>query len=260
MNETRLYLSLIPQALVASMLPPEDFGHYYATGKQAHSQGEAIFFEVDPDWRSADFPFEIIPERCIPGPNGEPKASLYLGIYRVLSRVPVSALGNLYLVTSDGLTLELQRQPWVDTAAAEMHLYQEFCPITPMVASRLSPKAFCRFITDMRQPIHVPRIAFAELRLNGLASDPVDGDAHDLPYPNLHHLRDCLQQISTTHKETKLVTKQLTGSVLYRMVKSGFYVGDREDFAYYPYPDAALLDSRHRAWWRSAQTTSSPWR
>ena len=260
MSEIRLYLSLIPQALVASMLPPEEFGHYYATGKQAHTQGEAIFFEVDPGWRSDDFPFEIIPERCVPGPQGEPKASVYLGIYRVLSRVPVSALGNLYLVTSDGLTLELSRQVPVERGETELHLYQEFCPITPMVASRLSPEAFCHFITDTSQPIHVPRIAFAELRLNGLARDPVGGDAHDLPYQNLRHLRDCLQQISSTRKETKLVTKQLTGGVLYRMVKNGFYVGDQREFAYYPYPDMALLDSRHRAWWRSAQTTFNPWR
>jgi hypothetical protein len=44
------------------------------------------------------------------------------------------------------------------------------------------------------------------------------------------------------------------------MVKNGFYVGDQREFAYYPYPDMALLDSRHRAWWRSAQTTFNPWR
>ncbi len=260
MSETRLYLSLIPQALVASMLPPEDFGHYYATGKQAHTHGEAIFFEVDPRWRSDEFPMEIIPERCVPGPQGEPKTSVYLAIYRVLSRVPVSALGNLYLVTSDGLTLEVERAPHGDAKEGELHLYQEFCPITPMVASRLSPRAFCRFITDTRQPIHVPRIVFSELRLDGLATDPDLGDAHDLPYQNLQHLRDCLQQISSTRKETKLVTKQLTGGVLYRMVKGGFYVGDRDDFAYYPYPDVSELETRHRAWWRSAQVTYNPWR
>ena len=260
MSETRLYLSLIPQALVASMLPPEEFGHYYATGKRAHTHGEAIFFEVDPNWRSADFPFDIIPERCTPGPQGEPKESVYLGIYRVLSRIPVSALGDLYLVTSDGLTLALQRHPYPEGPEGEMHLYQEFCPITPMVASRLSARAFCRFITDTRQPIHVPRIVFSELRLNGLATDPRDGDAHDLPYQNLEHLRDCLLQISSTHKETKLVTKQLTGGVLYRMVKGGFFVGDRDAFAYYPYPEIAELEGPHRAWWRSAQVTYNPWR
>jgi len=260
MGHTRLYLSLIPQALVASMLSPEAFGHYYATGKQAHTHGEAIFFEVDPGWRSEDFPFQVMAEKCVPGPNGEPKESVYLGIYRVLSRVPVSALGKLYLVTSDGLMLELERQALAEDAPGELHLYQEFCPITPMVASRLNPRQFCEFITDSSQPIHVPRIVFSELRLNGLARDPVRGDAHDLPYHNLQHLRDCLQQISTTHKETKLVTKQSTEGVLYRMVKGGFYVGDQRDFAYYPYPDLETLETRHRSWWRSAQAGGSHWR
>lgn len=260
MSGTRLYLSLIPQALVASMLSPQEFGHYYATGKQAHTQGEAIFFEVDPGFRSSDFPFDIIAERCVPGPNGEPKQSLYLGIYRVLSRIPVSALGNLYLVTSDGQTLELPRGPQPESGAGQLHLYQEFCPISPMVASRLAPREFCQFITDTSQPIHVPRIVFSELRLNDLASDPVSGDAHDLPYHNMQHLRDCLQQISTTRKESKLVAKEMSEGVLYRMVKNGFYVGDHCEFASYPFPAEEQLERQHRVWWRSAQARPMNWR
>ena len=48
MTATHLYLSLIPQALIASMLEPSSFGRYYAVGTRVHSRGEAIFFEVDP--------------------------------------------------------------------------------------------------------------------------------------------------------------------------------------------------------------------
>ncbi len=260
MSSTRLYLSLIPQALVGSMLSPQEFGHYYATGKQSHTQGEAIFFEVDPAFRSSDFPFDTLAERCVPGPGGEPKRSVYLGIYRVLSRIPVSALGSLYLVTSDGQTLELPRGESPPDASAELHLYQEFCPITPMVASRLAPREFCQFITDTSQPIHVPRIVFSEQRLDGLAADPVGGDARDLPYHNLEHLRDCLQQISNTRKESKLVTKEMNEGVLYRMVKNGFYVGDHYNFAYYPFPSEDELERDHRAWWRSAQALPMSWR
>lgn len=259
MSSTRLYLSLIPQALVASMLPPDAFGHYYATGKQSHTQGEAIFFEVDPDFRSGDFPFDIIPERCVPGPGGEPKKSVYLGIYRVLSRIPVSALLNLYLVTADGQTLEIPRGEAPAEGGGELHLYQEFCPITPMVASTLAPREFCQFITDTSQPIHVPRLVFSELRLDALAHDPVGGDARDLPYHNLQHLRDCLQQIATTRKESKLVTKEMNEGVLYRMLKSGFYVGDHYDFACYPFPGKEELERDHRAWWRSAQAHPMSW-
>ena len=41
-----LYFSLIPEALVASMLDPEEFGSYYAVGTKKKSTGQAIFFEV----------------------------------------------------------------------------------------------------------------------------------------------------------------------------------------------------------------------
>lgn len=46
-----LYFSLIPEALIASMLGPEQFGQYYATGHKYKSKGQAIFFEVDPTFR-----------------------------------------------------------------------------------------------------------------------------------------------------------------------------------------------------------------
>lgn len=260
MYEQHLYLSLIPQALVASMLPPEEFGAYYATGTQVHIKGEAMFFELDPVFRSDDFPFSILPQRCVPHPDGRPKKSIYLSIYQVLSRIPVSALGNLYLVTSDGQTLELKRADYVAQQARDMHLYQEFCPVTPMVASKLAPLEFCRFITDSSQPIHVPRIIFSELRLNELASNPATGAADDLPYHNIEHLRDCLQQIAGSNKESKIVLKQVNEGVLYRMVTGGFFVGDQSDFAFYRFPSPQELENEYRRWWRSAQILPFAWR
>lgn len=253
MSGTYLYLSLIPQALVASMLPPEDFGSYYAVGRKLHVQGEAMFFELDPAFRSNDFPFNIIEEKCVPGPNGEPKESVYLGIYRVLSRIPVAALGDLFVVTGNGQTLRLQRKEYTADDSGKLHLYQEFCPITPMVASQLEPLEFCRFITDTSQPIHVPRIVFSELMLHELALDPANGRSDDLPYRELDHLRDCLQELKSTGKQTKLVLKQINEGVLYRMVEGGFYVGDQQEFAFYAYPSPEELETVHRFWWRSAQ-------
>ena len=44
-----LYLSLNPEALIASHLAPEEFGAYLAVGTQKYSRGQAMFFEVDPD-------------------------------------------------------------------------------------------------------------------------------------------------------------------------------------------------------------------
>ena len=196
MSNPRLYLSLIPQGLIASMLEPEEFGRYYAVGTKVHARGEAIFFEVDPAGLPAgEFPVQLIEERCVPKADGSPKKSVYLAIYRVLSRVPVSALGKLYLVTKDGQTLALERTEYVAEPDRQAHLYQEFCPIDPMVVSCLEPFEFCRAITHTARPVHGPRIVFSQLSLRELAHDPVGGSANDLPYPNMQHLREILAEL-----------------------------------------------------------------
>lgn len=258
MSKTYLYLSVIPQALIASMLDPAEFGQYYAVGTRGVSRGEAIFFEVDAAALPAgEFPLELIRERCVPKPDGSPKRSVYLAIYRVLSRTPVAALGRLYLVTRDGRTLALDRAPYAPEPGRQAHLYQEFCPIDPMVASCLEPLEFCRAITDPGHPVHVPRIVFAQLSLRGLADDPREGVANDLPYANLQHLRDVLADLlADPGKSSKLVTKQAPGGVYYRTVRGGFYVGDQQDFAFYRFPDQHELETHHYDWWRSAQTAN----
>jgi hypothetical protein len=44
-------------------------------------------------------------------------------------------------------------------------------------------------------------------------------------------------------KDSKLVLKQVKQGVIYRMVERGFYVGDHEDFAYYPFPSPRSCES-----------------
>jgi hypothetical protein len=258
MSVVRIYLSVIPQALIASMLEPEAFGRYYSVGTKVHSRGEAIFFEVDPTLLPAgEFPLELAAQRCVAKPDGSPKKSVYLAIYRVLSRIPVAALGNLYLVTRDGITLELTRSDYLREPDRQVHLYQEFCPIDPMVASCLEPLEFCRAITDPDRPVHVPRILFSQLALRDLALDPVHGLAEDLPYPNLDHLRDVLSALlEGDGKSSKLVLKQVNEGVFYRTIRGGFYVGDQQDFAFYRLPAVEELEAQHYNWWRSAQTSS----
>lgn len=252
MSNYHLYLSLIPEALIASMLEPHEFGSYYAVGQKVHVFGEALFFEVDPTFRSDDFPFHIADERCVTQPNGEPKSSVYLSIYDVLSRIPVSALGNLYLVTDDGRTLALEKTEYSPDFEHPLHLYQEFCPIIPLVASRLEPKAFCHSITDTSKPVHVPRVVFSEQDLGELASDPGHGNADNLPYPAIRHLRDVLLDIVNNNKDNKMVLKRVNQGISFRTLR-GFYVGDHNDFAYYRFPSMEELDAKYLDWWRSAQ-------
>ena len=107
MSKNYLYFSVTPEALIASGLEPQKFGNYLAVGTQKRSRGQAVFFEVDIDKAGDLVSKEFIEENCVPRPDGTPKRSLYLSIYRVLERLPLESLKSLYLTTDDGRVLEL---------------------------------------------------------------------------------------------------------------------------------------------------------
>ena len=256
--KTYLYLSLLPESLIASMLPPEEFGNYLAVGTKKRTRGQAMFFELDPKLKSKEFPLANVEARCVQHPDGQPKRSVYLSIYRVLEHVPLSALKNLYLVTDDGRVLGLQLKEYKPPLEKELHLYQELCPVTPLIASMLSPKQFSCFVTDKTHPISVPNLVFAELVLEGLAKDPVHASHSNLPYPNLDHLRDCLIGLQEhPEKPTKTVNRCTRRDILYRTLKNGFFVGNRKELLYYPFPSVDELEANSYAWWRSALTVGS---
>ncbi len=85
-----LYLSLIPEALIASMLPPQEFGVYYTVGYSKKMRGQAMFIELDPDFRHDFFPIEQGIARCVPHENGSLKKSVYIATYRVLEHIPLA--------------------------------------------------------------------------------------------------------------------------------------------------------------------------
>ena len=137
-----LYFSLIPEALIASMLTPEQFGQYYATGPKYKSKGQAIFFEVDPAFRHDFFAIDEGLKRCVLHPDGAPKNSVYISVYRVLEHIPVSALGKLYLSTAYGHTLGLERGEIKPREAPTLHMYQDLVPVNSLVVSALDPIGF----------------------------------------------------------------------------------------------------------------------
>jgi len=252
---TYIYLSLLPESLVVSMLRPEEFGTYFAVGTQKRSRGQAMFFVVDPAFRHAYFDLESAIRRCVPRPDGRPKNSVYVSIYRVLEHVPLEAVGSLWLVTDDGRSLELKGAREVPQVGGQFHLYQEICPVHPQIASTLGPREFCRFITDPATRFHVPRIVFADLDLGGLSDDPVGGQADDLPYPHLRHLRDCLAQLQRGKETaTKTLDRTTSPEFPYRLIRTGLYLGDPQGMRVFPLPSREALDREYHDWWRSANT------
>ena len=251
-----VYLSLIPEALIASMLPPLEFGTYLAVGTKKRTRGQAMFFSVG-DLGKTPFNLRDIESRCAPHPNGEPKHSLYLSVYRVLERIPLGSIGNLFMATPDGRVLELEPSGEEPQHVQPYNLYQEICPVHPRIVSTLDPKRFNRYITDPANPINVPKICFVDLRLGELASDPENGNANDLPYRAINHLRDCLVELQDNPgKGTKTVDRIHPQAFPYQMVASGVYLGSSEELIFYPFPSVEKLQSTFYEWWRSASIMS----
>jgi hypothetical protein len=247
-----LYFSLIPEALIASMLPPEQFGQYYATGHKFKSKGQALFFEVDPTYRHEYFDIDGAYARCVAKPDGSPKNSAYVSMYRVMEHLTMNSLGMLYLTTANGATIGISRAREVPTAAPELHMYQDLAPINSLVVSRLEPAQFCADVTSApTRSFHFPALCFVELELGPLARDPENGLDDDLPYSFMQHLREALMELGPD-KRNKLVHRVHSLVFPFRMVKGGFYLGIGSEFVFYPMPSVTVLRRDHGNWWRSA--------
>lgn len=247
-----LYLSVTPEALIVSMLPPESFGVYYACGTLRKSSEQAIFFELDPGFRHDFFRLDEGMRRCVPHEDGSPRPSIYVSVYRVLEHVALDAIRKLYLVTQDGRSLSLEPHTEWPEDEEGLHLYQEISPVYPLVASTLGPSAFYELIA--RTPVSLvslPAVCFVELRLGELAVDPEHGAVRDLPYCNMDHLRGCLVELKTKTVNTKMVNRIQPVSFPYRMIKNGIFIGNGKQLIYFPMPSAEELQTEHYPWWRS---------
>ena len=249
-----VYLTCTPEALVASMLPPKGFGLYLSTGTKKRNRSQVMFFEVDLNKIENLIDMDSLNRRCVAKEDGSPKSSVYLSVYRVLETIPTSALKSLYLTTDHGHVLELKRADYDKSQEPQnaLHLYQELCPVTPLVASGLPPSVFLKKLTDGSTPIVLPKLFFVELKLGDLATNPLSGSAEHLPYSNIGHLRDCLEILKGEYeKHMKTVQRIYSGLLLYRTISTGFYVGSRDDIVFYPYPTMAELENINYEFFRA---------
>ncbi len=249
-----IYLTAIPEALIASMLPPKDFGEYLSTGTKKMNKGQAIFFEVDLSQIENLIDVESLNKRCVPKSDGSPKSSVYLSVYKVLELIPLSALKSLYLTSDNGYTLELKKSPYDESVegSAKFHLYQELLPVNPMIASTLTPIEFLKKLTNGSTPIVLPKLFFVELQLGDLAFDPHKGTTDYLPFTNIRQLRDCLEVLDDKYvKQMKTVQRFFSGSLLYRTIAKGFFIGAKDEIIYYKFPSLSELEETDYAFYRS---------
>lgn len=242
-------------ALVASMLPPEEFGHYMAVGLNRRTNNRVMFFDVDPNHIDKEaIEYDKGLERCVPHTDGSPKRSTYLCIYRALEHVSREGLKKLYLTTRDGQVLGLDpseyHQRETDSKLPAEKMYVELCPLPPRVVSTLSPEEYGRFMTDLERPVHVPRLLFCDSKIDRESDGRIAGY---LPYGDHEHIEDCLDQLQPPEKHMKIVDRQPSLHAFYRTIQQGFYVADPTGITTFYFPSARELDEQHHTWWRSAQ-------
>lgn len=250
--EIRLYLICFrTEALVASHLPPEQFGNYMAVGTQKRNRGNVLFLEIDPTLRSPELNLQHLEARCVPHEDGSPRRSKYMSVYRVIEHLPLSALGKLYLTSRDGRVLGLDGMMNSQFSGDnKIHMYAELCPLTPRVVSRLNPAEFTLLLTSLENAVRVPRIFFADTKID---RDSQGHLSQSLPYADREHIEDCLNELEANpQKASKTVDRNPSLQGFFNTIDSGFYVGDPTGTRHYAFPDQQSLERDHYNWWRSA--------
>lgn len=253
-----LYLILYPnEALVASQLTPEEFGMHYSVGSPRHFTGKVIFVEVDIEFRHPYLRIDEylnITESAFPG---RPKRTKFVKSYRVLEHVEFSALRRLYLVTTEGGVLGLEKgEQSADGKEKGVQLYQEICPLRLLVASNLGPRGFGQFITQETWSRGAPKIFFTKYDIDVAAvveSNEVHA-YHTGPLPNVNptNLPTALKELKEDpSKKTKTVSLNPNIDYMsYKSIKQGFWFSDGQDTLFYRMPTMDELHEKHYSWWR----------
>ncbi len=251
--ETRFYLTVYPlEALIASQLDPVQFGQYMAIGRKYGSFEEIMFAEVSGGFGTV-FDWAYAQERCVAHADGEPKHSVWLSVYRVLEHTPLSALKSLFLTTKDGRTLELERGPYAPQENPnDYRVYQELCPITPLVVSRLDPVEFSAYMTDQKHKVSVPKIVFTDLKTVDLETYTNTGNIGTAYDKNLDHLKECILAVRQNKDKPNKNVERSMASFSYQIIRHGVYIGDGETIVQYTMLTMDDIRRRHYDWGRSA--------
>lgn len=258
--EKRLYMIVFPvNALVASQLKPEEFARHYTTGSAKHFNGKVIFVEIDINFRHMHFDIDNYLSLTVPHEDGKPKKTKFISSYAVLEHIELSALKNLYLVTANGKSLEIQSKPY--TAKNEpglVRIYQEITPLTTLVASTFDQRAFGKYITSETKSKGAPKVCFTQYEFN-IDEFFEKNKNNALPYSpipetNPTRLLEFLTEIKT-HPEKKTKTINLNSTLWgapYSMIRHGFWFAAGHELLFYPMPSQDELQKHHYEWLKHA--------
>ncbi|HZK20352.1 MAG TPA: hypothetical protein VFC68_06475 [Treponemataceae bacterium] len=250
------YVTLFPmEALIASELLPHDFAAYMTTGTKKGSAETLIFTEVFEEF-GQHFDWDHAHTHCKPHPDGQPKNSTYLSVYRVVENIPLDKIGKLYLTTRDGSALALEKEVFIIPKEEKRSyaLYQELCPIRPLVVSTLSPDKFADYIVKGKNKITAPTLFFTDLKLINFDDMHNTGNIGSFYDKNIDHLKSCIDSVKNTpDKLTKTLARSNGTDFSYQLINRGIYAADKNHLFVYKMPSVKTLEKNHYVWARAAQ-------
>ncbi len=258
--QKHLYMIVFPiNALVASQLKPEEFAQHYTIGSAKHFRGKVIFVEVDIKFRNSYFDIDHYLDLTV-HQDGRPKKTKFISSYAVLEHIDFKALKNLYLVTTNGKSLEIAARPY--TAINEpglVRIYQEVTPLTNLVASTLDQRAFGKYITGETKSKGAPKICFTQYEFN--VPEFIEKNKNreimysPIPETNPARLSEYLMELKS-HPDKKTKTINLSTTLLeasYALIRHGFWFAEKDTLLFYPMPPAQELQDNHYDWWKFVQ-------
>jgi hypothetical protein len=252
--EINYFVTIFPmEALIASQLTPEQFGSYMATGSKKGSAEQIIFAQVKGSF-SEHFDWKYAEERCVPHPNGDPKHSVYLSVYRVLEHIPLDVIEKLFLTTRDGRTLVLEPEEYSAPAQSKkFFVYQELCPVHPVIVSSLEPHVFGKEITDNTGKVSVPKIVFADLKTPDLDNPDNSGHLGSMYDHKLGHLLDCIASVQgNSEKRNKTMDRSHVERFSFQLIKNAVYIQEGSIVLCFPMPGIDQIKEQDYDWGRSA--------
>jgi hypothetical protein len=257
--EKHLYLILYPnEALIASQLSPEAFAKHYSVGSPRHFMGKVIFAEVDVGYRDRGDYLRIDEYLGYTEKPEGPKRTKFVKSYRVLEHIDFQALLRLYLVTTDGAVLGLDKsqEPFDEDEEPRVRVYQELCPLQLLVASNLDPHRFGCYITEESWSKGAPKIFFCQYDIDVesvVASTEIVGfNMGPLPNVNPTNLPMALKELQANpEKRTKTISLNPNlDAMSYKAIQPGFWFADATSTVFYRMPTMDELHEKHYSWWR----------
>jgi len=245
-------------ALVASNLPPEEFGRHYTVGSSRYYHGQVIFAQIQDDYRHDYFQIDELLEDVVPNQAGRPKRTKFISCYRVLEHIDLSAFLDLYITSVSGKVLRLQQAPYERShEPGFIRTYQEICPFSAIVLSHMAPPDFGKYITDLSLPKSAPEVMFTQIDfviedfLNMIEDNPF----HTSPIPNVHphKLKEQILELQgNPEKSTKAISlDSVLGKISFFQLRTGFWIAAQDREIFYPIPDRDALENDHPEFYRA---------